>query len=65
MLGADIENCSKKKNFYHENYEFLGEKQASCNSPKMGLGAKKTPSAYSYISYSVFIQYNIIGIGVL
>ena len=47
MLGTDIENCSKKMNFYHENYEFLGEKQASCNSPKMGLGAKKTPSVWS------------------
>ena len=36
-----------KMNFYHENYDFLDEKQVSCNSPEMGLGAKKTPSVWS------------------
>jgi len=37
VLGSEMKNYSKKMNFYYENHDFLGEKQASCNSPKMGL----------------------------
>ena len=44
MLGAEIENCSKKMDFYYENRDFLGEKQVFCNGPNMALGAKMTTS---------------------
>ena len=44
MLGAEIENCSKKMNFYYENHDLQGEKQVFCNGPNMALGAKRTTS---------------------
>ena len=44
MLGAEIEKCSKKMDFYYENHDFQGEKQVFCNGPNMALGAKMTTS---------------------
>ena len=55
-------------NFYCKNYDLQGEKQVSCNSPKMTLGAKDTLcviTANSHILNSIFNQCTFIGIGEL